>query len=116
VRRSTAVWTAAALLVGTYAGLDTADLVPGLLTTRPLPPPPPTETPGTRTLPVVPQPTASTSVGMPLPSLAGGTAAPSPAGVAKRLAAVLRLPALADSALVVRDGQSGTVLFDRGGA
>lgn len=115
MRRSTAVWTAAALLVGTYAGLDTADLVPGLLTTRPLPPPPPTETPGTRTLPVVPQPTASTSVGMPLPSLAGGTAAPSPAGVAKRLAAVLRLPALADSALVVRDGQSGTVLFDRGG-
>jgi D-alanyl-D-alanine carboxypeptidase/D-alanyl-D-alanine-endopeptidase (penicillin-binding protein 4) len=115
VRRSIAAVTAATLLVGGYAALDSADLAPGLLTTRPLPPPPPTETPGTRTLPVVPQPSASTSVGMPLPALAGDEAAPSPAGVEDRLADVLRLPALRDAALVVRDGQDGTVLFEQAG-
>lgn len=115
MRRSTAALTAAALLLGSYAVLDSADFVPGLLTTRPLPPPPPTETAGTRTLPVVPQPTPSTSVGMPLPALAGDEAAPSASGVAKQLAPVLGLPALADASLVVRDGQSGKVLFDQGG-
>ena len=107
--------TAAVVLVGGYAALDAADLTPGLLTTRPAPPPPPTETAGTRTLPVVPQPSAPNSVGMPLPALAGDEAAPSPAGVAEQLAGVLRLPALSDAALVVRDGQSGAVLFDQGG-
>jgi D-alanyl-D-alanine carboxypeptidase/D-alanyl-D-alanine-endopeptidase (penicillin-binding protein 4) len=107
--------TAAAVLVGGYAALDAADLTPGLLTTRPLPPPPPTETPGTRTLPVVAQPSAPTSVALPLPALAGDEAAPTPAGVAKQLAGVLRLPALSDAALVVRDGQSGEVLFDQDG-
>lgn len=115
MRRSVAAVTVGVVLVVGYAALDTADLAPGILTTRPAPPPPPTETPGTRTLPVVAQPTASTSVGMPLPDLAGDEAAPSPAGVKEALAGVLRLPALADSALVVRDGQSGTVLFDQGG-
>lgn len=116
MRRTTAALTAAAVLLVGYAGLDTADLVPGLLTTRPLPPPPPTETPGTRTLPVVSQPSASTSVRMPLGSLAGEDAAPSPAGVEKALAAVRGLPALRDAAFVVRDGQSGAVLVDEGGA
>ncbi|HEX6054958.1 MAG TPA: D-alanyl-D-alanine carboxypeptidase, partial [Intrasporangium sp.] len=115
MRRLTAALTAAAVLVLGYAGLDAADFVPGLLTTRPLPPPPPTETPGTRTLPVVPQPSASTSVRMPLGSLAGESAAPSAAGVRRALAQVLDLPALSDAALVVRDGQSGQVLFDQGG-
>jgi D-alanyl-D-alanine carboxypeptidase/D-alanyl-D-alanine-endopeptidase (penicillin-binding protein 4) len=111
----TAALTASAVLVLGYAGLDAADLAPGLLTTRPVPPPPPTETPGTRTLPVVPQPTPSPSVRMPLGSLADESSAPSPAGVGKALAPVLRLPALQDAALVVRDGQSGTVLLDQGG-
>lgn len=115
MRRLTAALTASAVLVVGYAGLDSADRVPGLLTTRPVPPPPPTETPGTRTLPIVPQPSPSTSVRMPLGSLAGEGAAPSAAGVRKALADVLDLPALADAALVVRDGQSGEVLFDRGG-
>lgn len=115
MRRLTAALTASAVLVVGYAGLDAADLLPGLLTTRPLPPPPPTETPGTRTLPVVPQPSPSTSVRMPLGSLAGESAAPSAAGVRRALAQVLALPALSDAALVVRDGQSGDVLFDEGG-
>jgi D-alanyl-D-alanine carboxypeptidase/D-alanyl-D-alanine-endopeptidase (penicillin-binding protein 4) len=103
-----------AAVVG-YAALDIADAAPGVLTLAPEPPPAPTETVGVRTLPVVPQPTASTSVGMPLGPLAGEDRAPSPAGLQHRLAEVLRLPALADASLVVRDGQSGKVLFDRGG-
>jgi D-alanyl-D-alanine carboxypeptidase/D-alanyl-D-alanine-endopeptidase (penicillin-binding protein 4) len=107
--------TAAVVLVGGYAALDAADLTPGLLTTRPVPPPPPTETPGTRTLPTVPQPSAPASVGLPLPALAGEEAAPTAAGVAGQLARVLRIPALSDAALVVRDGQSGAILFDQGG-
>ncbi len=115
MRRLTAALTASAVLVVGYGALDSADLVPGILTIRPLPPPPPTETPGTRTLPVVPQPTPSPSAGMPLGSLAGESSAPSPAEVRKALAAVLRLPALADAAFVVRDGQSGEVLLDQGG-
>ena len=115
MRRFTAALTASAVLVVGYAGLDAADRVPGLLTTRALPPPPPTETPGTRTLPVVPQPSPSTSVRMPLGSLAGDSAAPSAAGVRRALGDVRDLPALSDAALVVRDGQSGEVLFDQGG-
>ena len=116
MRRLTAALTAGAVLAVGYLGLDTADLVPGLLTTRPLPPPPPTETPGIRTLPVVPQPSPSTSVRMPLGSLGGEGAAPSPAGLRKALAGVVTVPALADASLVVRDGQSGGILYDRGGS
>lgn len=115
VRRSVVIGSAVAVLVG-YAALDAADLAPGILTTRPLPPPPPTATPGTRTLPVVPQPTPSTSVGMPLGSLAEDGAAPSPAALRERLASVLGLPALSLASLVVRDGQTGTVLLDERGA
>lgn len=109
-----AAWSAVAVLLG-YAVLDVADAAPGALTMRPLPPPPPTETVATRTLPEVPQPTLSTSVGMPLPSLADADAAPSAAGVQKALARVRALAALRDSALVVRDGQTGEVLLDQGG-
>lgn len=116
MRRAVAVIASAGLLVAGYAALDAADVTPGLLTTAPAPPPPPTETPGRRTLPVVPQPTVSTSVGMPLPALAAEGAAPQAAGVRAALADVVSLPALRDSALVVRDGQSGEVLFDRDGA
>lgn len=115
VRRSVTATTVAILLVGGYAAFDSADLVPGILTTRPFPPPPPTETVGTRTLPVVPQPVPSTSVRMPLPDLAGDTAAPNPSGVRDQLATVLRLAALADASFVVRDGQSGRLLFDQAG-
>ncbi len=103
------------ILLG-YAVLDVADAAPGVLTLTAAPPAPPTETPGTRTLPVVPQPTPSTSVGEPLPPLAGDAQAPTPAGVARALRGVVRLPALADSALVVRDGQTGDVLFDDNGS
>jgi D-alanyl-D-alanine carboxypeptidase/D-alanyl-D-alanine-endopeptidase (penicillin-binding protein 4) len=103
------------ILLG-YAVLDVADAAPGVLTLTAAPPPPPTETPGTRTLPVVPQPTPSTSVGEPLPPLAGDAEAPTPDGVARALRSVVALPALADSALVVRDGQTGEVLFDDNGA
>lgn len=102
------------LLLG-YAVLDVADAAPGVLTLTAAPPPPPTETPGTRTLPVVPQPTPSTSVGEPLPPLAGDAEAPTPDGVTRALRGVVSLPALADSALVVRDGQTGQVLFDDNG-
>jgi D-alanyl-D-alanine carboxypeptidase/D-alanyl-D-alanine-endopeptidase (penicillin-binding protein 4) len=109
-----AAWSAVAVLLG-YAVLDVADAAPGALTLRPLPPPPPTETVATRTLPEVAQPSLSTSVGMPLPSLAGDDAAPSAEGVAKALAPVRALGALRDSALVVRDGQTGEVLLDQGG-
>ena len=116
MRRSLVVaGTVGALLVG-YLGLDATDHAPGLLTTRPLPPPPPTETAGTRTLPLVPQPAASTSVGMPLPPLAGAPDAPTGPGVTAALRTVLALPALDDASLVVRDGQTGEVLLDRGGA
>ena len=108
------VWSVVAVLLG-YAVLDVADAAPGALTVRPLPPPPPTETIATRTLPEVPQPSLSTSVGMPLPSLAGETAAPTPAGVASALARVRADRALRDSALVVRDGQTGRVLLDQRG-
>ena len=110
-----AAWSAVAILLG-YAVLDVADAAPGALTLRPLPPPPPTEFVASRTLPVVPQPTLSTSVGLPLPSLAGEAAAPTPAGVRKALAPVLALAALRDSAVVVRDGQTGAVLLDQRGS
>ncbi|EWT03590.1 D-alanyl-D-alanine carboxypeptidase [Intrasporangium oryzae NRRL B-24470] len=103
------------VLLAGYIGLDIADAAPGLLTTSPLPPPPPTETPGTRTVPVVPQPTISTSVAPPLPGLAGDGEAPSARGVEEALGTILDLPALADSSFVVRDGQSGAVLLDRDG-
>ena len=108
------VWSVVAILLG-YAVLDVADAAPGALTVRPLPPPPPTETIATRTLPSVPQPTMATSVAAPLPSLAGEAAAPSAAGIEQALASVRALPALRDSALVVRDGQTGEVLLDQGG-
>ena len=109
------ICSAVVILLG-YAVLDVAGAAPGVLTTAPLPPPPPTETPGTRTLPLVAQPTPSTSVPPPLPALAGETAAPSASGVEAALAEVRGLAALRDSALVVRDGQSGRVLLDQDGA
>ncbi|HET7399465.1 MAG TPA: D-alanyl-D-alanine carboxypeptidase/D-alanyl-D-alanine-endopeptidase [Intrasporangium sp.] len=116
MRRWVAGLGVAALAVGGYAALDVVDAAPGLLTTRPLPPPPPAETPGTRTLPVVAQPTLPTAPALPLPGLAGGVRAPTAAGVRSALEPVLRLPALADAALVVRDAQSGAPLLDRRGA
>ena len=64
----------------------------------------------------MPQPTPSTSVGEPLPPLAGDAQAPTADGVARALRGVVSLPALADSALVVRDGQTGDVLFDDNGS
>jgi D-alanyl-D-alanine carboxypeptidase/D-alanyl-D-alanine-endopeptidase (penicillin-binding protein 4) len=108
------VWAVVTLLLG-YAVLDVADAAPGALTMRPLPPPPPTETIAPRTLPVVPQPTLPTSVDVPLPALADAAAAPTTAGIERALAPVRALPALRDSALVVRDGQSGEVLLDQRG-
>ncbi|MFM6848367.1 MAG: D-alanyl-D-alanine carboxypeptidase, partial [Terrabacter sp.] len=107
-------WSAVAILLG-YAVLDVADAAPGALTLRPLPPPPPTEYVAKRTLPLVPQPTLPTSVDAPLPSLAGDSAAATPSGVGEALAPVLALSALRNSAVVVRDGQTGAVLLDRGG-
>jgi D-alanyl-D-alanine carboxypeptidase/D-alanyl-D-alanine-endopeptidase (penicillin-binding protein 4) len=107
-------WSVVAILLG-YAVLDVADAAPGLLTLRPLPPPPPTEYVAKRTLPLVPQPSLPTSVDAPLPSLVGDPAAPTRAGVEQALAPVLALSALRDSAVVVRDGQTGAVLLDRGG-
>lgn len=114
-RRTLAIVAVGGVLLAGYAGLDIADAAPGVLTTKPEPPPPPTETPGKRVLPSVPQPSFSTSVRMPLGPLAGDGDAPSPAGVKRALAGVIGLPALRDSALVVRDGQSGEVLFERDG-
>ena len=110
-----AICSAVVVLLG-YAVLDVAGAAPGVLTMAPLPQAPPTETPGTRTLPLVAQPTPSTSVPPALPSLAGETAAPSASGVEAALADVRGLAALRDSALVVRDGQSGQVLLDQDGA
>ncbi|MEO6996574.1 MAG: D-alanyl-D-alanine carboxypeptidase/D-alanyl-D-alanine-endopeptidase [Terracoccus sp.] len=115
MKRAMAALAAVGVLVVGYAALDAADLVPGLLTTAPAPPPPPTETPGTRSLPLVPQPTPTTSAGMPLPPLAGASAAPDAAGLRSRLGPVTALPALSDSSLVVRDEQTGAVLYDRDG-
>src|SRR6478736_2106718 len=109
-----AVWSVVTILLG-YAVLDVADAAPGPLTVRPLPPPAPTEYVAKRTLPPVPQPTLSTSVDAPLPALAGDTAAASAAGIEQALAPVRALPALRDSAIVVRDGQSGEVLLDQRG-
>lgn len=116
MRRAVAVVGVVGMLVGGYAALDATDRAPGLLTTRPLPSPAPTETAGIRTLPPVAQPTPSTTAGMPLPSLAGQASAPSAAGIRAALTPVTAMPALRDSALVVRDGQTGAVLFDRDGA
>ena len=109
-----AVWSVVTILLG-YAVLDVADAAPGPLTVRPLPPPAPTEYVAKRTLPLVPQPTLSTSVDAPLPALAGDTAAASAVGIEQALAPVRALPALRDSAIVVRDGQSGEVLLDQRG-
>src|SRR6478735_10617400 len=109
-----AVWSVVTILLG-YAVLDVADAAPGPLTVRPLPPPAPTEYVAKRTLPLVPQPTLSTSVDAPLPALAGDTAAATASGMKRSLAPVVSLPALRDSALVVRDGQSGEVLLDQRG-
>ena len=53
-------WSLVTVVLG-YAVLDVADAAPGVLTMRPLPPPAPTETIATRTLPVVPQPSLPTS-------------------------------------------------------
>ncbi|MGO4602412.1 D-alanyl-D-alanine carboxypeptidase/D-alanyl-D-alanine-endopeptidase [Terrabacter sp. 2YAF2] len=108
------VWSVVTILLG-YAVLDVADAAPGVLTLRPLPPPAPTEYVARRTLPLVPQPSLSTSVEAPLPSLAGDTAAATASGMERALASVVSLPALRDSALVVRDGQSGEVLLDQRG-
>lgn len=108
-------WSLVTVVLG-YAVLDVADAAPGVLTMRPLPPPAPTETVATRTLPVVPQPSLPTTVGPLLPSLAGQAAAPSSDGVAKALAPVRALPALKGAALVVRDGQTGQLLLDQRGA
>jgi len=110
-----AILSVVTVLLG-YAVLDVADAAPGVLTLTAAPPPAPTETTGTRTLPVVPQPTPSTSVGEPLPPLAGDAEAPSADGVTRALRPVVLRPALADSALVVRDGQTGAVLFDDNGS
>ncbi|MDN5777637.1 MAG: D-alanyl-D-alanine carboxypeptidase/D-alanyl-D-alanine-endopeptidase, partial [Humibacillus sp.] len=60
-------------------------------------------------------PTPTTSAGMPLPGLAGASAAPDTAGIQGRVGPVTALPALSDSSLVVRDGQTGAVLYDRDG-
>src|SRR6476661_1277077 len=109
-----AVWSVVTILLG-YAVLDVADAAPGPLTVRPLPPPAPTEYVAKRSLPLVPQPTLWTSVDAPLPALAGDTAAASAAGIEQALAPVRALPALRDSAIVVRDGQSGEVLLDQRG-
>lgn len=116
MRRTLAVLATLGVLAGGYAALDAEGLAPGVLTTAPAPPPAPTETPGLRTRPIVVQPTPRVSAGMPLPPLAGASAAPDAAGIRRRLVGVVALPALADSSLVVRDGQTGTVLFDRNGA
>ncbi len=115
VRRSVVLGSSLAILVG-YAALDAADIVPGVLTTRPLPPPPPTATTGTRTLPLVSQPSPLASARMPLSSLAADAEAPSAAGIRDELGPVLALPALASASLVVRDGQTGDVLLDQRGA
>ena len=109
-----AVWSVVTILLG-YAVLDVADAAHGVLTLRPLPPPAPTEYVAKRTLPIVSQPTLPTSVDVPLPALAGAAGAPSAAGIERALAPVRALPALRDSALVVRDGQSGEVLLDQRG-
>lgn len=116
MRRSAIGVGLAVLLLAGYGALDSADVVPGVLTTTPAPPPPPTETPGVRTLPRVPQPIPTTPVGMPLRPLAGDAAAPTQAGLKTALDSVVGAPALADASIVVRDGQSGVTLYDRGGA
>lgn len=116
MKRSVVAVAIAGVLLAGYAAFDIADAAPGVLTLRPVPPPPPTETPGTRTLPFVQQPSPSTSVGMPLGSLAGTTGAPSATGIEKALRYVATVPALSNAAFVVRDGQSGEVLFNRGGS
>lgn len=116
MRRWVAGSGVAVLLLAGYVALDSADIVPGVLTTRPAPPPTPTETSGTRTLPVVPQPTRTTPVGMPLGPLAGAKVAPSAAGMRAALAPVVASRALAQASLVVRDGQSGAVLYDHAGS
>lgn len=108
-------WSLVTIVLG-YAVLDVADAAPGVLTMRPLPPPPPTETVAPRTLPVVPQPSLATSAGPLLPALAGNAAAPSSEGIAKALGGVRADPALRSSALVVRDGQTGQLLLDQRGA
>lgn len=116
MRRTLAVLATLGVLAAGYGALDAEGLAPGVLTTTPVPPRPPTETPGVRTRPIVGQPTPRVSVGMPLPPLAGVSAAPDAAGIREQLASVAKLTALADSSLVVRDGQTGAVLYDRDGA
>ena len=95
-----------------YVCFDIADLAPGVLTAKPLPPPAPTATTGKRTLPVVEQPSAVASTPV-LPSLATGDA-PTSAGIQAVLAKPLTLPALRNVTYVVADGRTGEVLAANG--
>ncbi len=97
------------LLAGTggYAAADAADLVPGVLTTDPLPVPDPLPTaPGAQASPA--QPVALAPAGPAVP-------APDPAALAAALAPVLADPALGASVgASVLDAATGQVLLDVG--
>jgi D-alanyl-D-alanine carboxypeptidase/D-alanyl-D-alanine-endopeptidase (penicillin-binding protein 4) len=117
VRRVLTVVAALAVLGGGYVALDAYDVVPGILTTRPVALPAPERAPistasGTATAApgFAPDPRAA-------PHAPQSTAAPAPSS--RRLQALLAplagSPALGSTSLVVRDALTGAVLLDRDG-
>ncbi len=114
VRRALVALLACAGLTAGYGALDAADLVPGLLTTAPLP----TLTPAPS------RPSASagaatpTRAGTGMPVTPAGALAPMPDPAAARaaLAPVLADPAATGASTVVRDALTGTTLMDVRGA
>jgi D-alanyl-D-alanine carboxypeptidase/D-alanyl-D-alanine-endopeptidase (penicillin-binding protein 4) len=110
-RRAVAAVAAGLLLLGGvgYAGADAADLVPGVLTTRPRPVPPPP-------FPVAPGATYTRAAGDVLPPVGVDAPVPDPARLAERLGPLLAAPGLGRSvSAVVLDGLTGTRLLDDAG-
>ncbi len=114
MRRALLGLAAVLLLLLGYATADAFDVVPGILTRAPQPPPSESASPSV----TVSRPAATTaSATPPLAALDAGAPRPTAAGVRSTLRPLLADPALGGSVgLVVRDGPTGRVLFATGAA
>lgn len=115
MRRSLAGSLAVLALALGYGALDVFDVAPGILTRdRPVPPASSQRpTPSSTTTPTVMVPTVDSSA-EPLQPVTAQAPIPSPAAVARTLAAAVTDPALGGSpGIVVRDAFTGQMLFSR---